>query len=174
MRYSRNVTGFLPYHRMLITIVVYLCYSRSMFQIQHNLFRSICNPTHAWYRVFMSVTLHILHTSFPKIVWWTSGSAYTCNRIKLLLVWRNAPALAHPILAKWRIHQYIGSSLAQVPAPQPFATKPKGNSGRIWYIYTLTARFMGPTWAHLGPTGPRWPHVDPWILLSGYIYVNIC
>ena len=22
--------------------------------------------------------------------------------------------------------------------------------------YTLIARFMGPTWAHLGPTGPRW------------------
>ena len=23
-------------------------------------------------------------------------------------------------------------------------------------IVTLIARFMGPTWAHLGPTGPRW------------------
>ena len=24
------------------------------------------------------------------------------------------------------------------------------------YQYSLIARFMGPTWAHLGPTGPRW------------------
>ena len=27
---------------------------------------------------------------------------------------------------------------------------------RYTYIGTLIARFMGPTWTHLGPTGPRW------------------
>ena len=37
------------------------------------------------------------------------------------------------------------------------------------FVKTLIARFMGPTWAHLGPVGPRWapcrPH-EPY-LLSG-------
>ena len=34
--------------------------------------------------------------------------------------------------------------------------KPVHNvSHRIW-PGSLKARFMGPTWAHLGPTGPRW------------------
>ena len=31
---------------------------------------------------------------------------------------------------------------------------------------SLIARFMGPTWAHLGPTGPRWA---PRALLSGML-----
>ena len=34
---------------------------------------------------------------------------------------------------------------------------------KIWKC-PLIARFMGPTWAHLGPTWPRWA---PWTLLSG-------
>ena len=33
-----------------------------------------------------------------------------------------------------------------------------------WCIPTLIARFMGPTWAHLGPTGPRWASCWPYEL----------
>ena len=34
---------------------------------------------------------------------------------------------------------------------------------RLWNIaISLIARFMGPTWAHLGPTGPRWAPAHRW------------
>ena len=33
--------------------------------------------------------------------------------------------------------------------------QPDSNNGSI-LVTSLIARFMGPTWAHLGPTGPRW------------------
>ena len=45
-------------------------------------------------------------------------------------------------------------------------------------IATLIARFMGPTWAHLGPTGPRlapyWPHELCYLgsTRGRYIYKN--
>ena len=32
----------------------------------------------------------------------------------------------------------------------------KLRSEEVCCDYTLIARFMGPTWGHLGPTGPRW------------------
>ena len=38
---------------------------------------------------------------------------------------------------------------------------------------SLIARFMGPTWAHLGPTGPRWapcwPHELCYLVLFPYV-----
>ena len=36
-----------------------------------------------------------------------------------------------------------------------------GVSHRTHLLLTLIVRFIGPTWAHLGPTGPRWPHFGP-------------
>ena len=39
---------------------------------------------------------------------------------------------------------------------------------KTWQIYqsilimpTQKAKFVGPTWAHMGPVGPRWAHVGP-------------
>ena len=31
----------------------------------------------------------------------------------------------------------------------------------FWFILTQIAKFMGPTWAHLGPVGPRWASCWP-------------
>ena len=42
------------------------------------------------------------------------------------------------------------------------------------FVYTLIARFMGPTWAHMGPTGPRWASCWPYELCYlGILSVHI-
>ena len=38
---------------------------------------------------------------------------------------------------------------------------------------TQIAKFMGPTWALLGPTGPRWTHVGPMNLAVRVIPLNL-
>ena len=43
-----------------------------------------------------------------------------------------------------------------------------------WLISTLISRFVGPTWAHLGPTGPRWAPCWPHELCYVGRYCAVC
>ena len=71
------------------------------------------------------------------------------------LQWRHVRIKASQITNNSTVQKFVHANNRRninVPHYQPFV---KGLIHR-WQLAPQIARFMGPTWAHLGPVGPRW------------------
>ena len=92
--------------------------------------------------------------------------------------WTTCPLFQwlHQLLVISAIHLFSESSLGWKKEILLYWTKLSVEFIRQWH--TQIAKFMGPTWAHLGPVGPRWAPCWPHDQGIGYClpshYLNRC
>ena len=104
-----------------------------------------------------------------------------CNPILMIFIPRD-PVDIEASLVQVRC---LGTEQAMSHCLNPwFPTQRDSNSGRLFMSWghhivamsLLIARFMGPTWAHLGPTEPRWAPCWPHELcyLGNHVFRHAC
>ena len=106
----------------------------------------ICNPNRIATVTWSDISKPLLRNVKERTMKYRGTLLSLFHVNALVLEEHNSSALAMeiPLSCNKTLHWYVD----MIPR--------RWYSHQSWFSITLRARFMGPTWAHLGPTGPRW------------------